>query len=86
MHSFVDLDRVLGVVPAPLVMTLRDIDRGQGSEGLYLHQVPDLLTPFGPPRPPRRRPPKPPRPPREPLRPLPAYIREAVRVWKPIYG
>ncbi|MCA0438522.1 MAG: Fic family protein [Actinobacteria bacterium] len=44
MHSFVDLDRVLGVVPAPLVMTLRDIDRGQGSEGLYLHQVPDLLT------------------------------------------
>ena len=44
MHSFVDLDRVLGVVPAPLVMTLRDIDRGQGSEGLYLNQVPDLLT------------------------------------------
>lgn len=25
-------------------MTLRDIDRGQGSEGLYLNQVPDLLT------------------------------------------
>ena len=44
MHSFVDLDRVLGAVPAPLVMTLRDIDRGQGSEGLYLNQVPDLLT------------------------------------------
>ena len=44
MHSFVDLDRVLGAVPAPLVMTLRDVDRGQGSEGLYRHQVPDLLT------------------------------------------
>ncbi len=44
MHSIVDLDRVLGAVPAPLVMTLRDIDRGQGSEGLYLNQVPDLLT------------------------------------------
>lgn len=44
MHSFVELDRVLGAVPAPLVMTLRDIDRGQGSEGLYLNQVPDLLT------------------------------------------
>jgi len=44
VHSFVDLDRVLGTVPAPLVMTLRDIDRGQGSEGLYLNQVPDLLT------------------------------------------
>jgi Fic family protein len=25
-------------------MTLRDIDRGQGSEGLYRNQVPDLLT------------------------------------------
>lgn len=44
MHSFVDLDRVIGAVPARLVMTLRDIDRGQGSEGLYLNQVPDLFT------------------------------------------
>jgi len=44
VNSFVDLDRALGAVPAPLVMTLRDIDRGQGSEGLYLNQVPDLLT------------------------------------------
>lgn len=44
MHSFVDLDRLLGAVPAPVVMTLRDVDRGQGSEGLYLNQVPDLLT------------------------------------------
>ena len=44
MHSFVDLDRILGAVPAPVVMMLRDIDRGQGSEGLYLNQVPDLLT------------------------------------------
>ncbi|GAA1139916.1 hypothetical protein GCM10009583_07230 [Ornithinicoccus hortensis] len=43
-HSFANLDRVLGAVPAPLVMTLRDVDRGQGSEDLYLHQVPDLLT------------------------------------------
>ena len=25
-------------------MALRDIDRGQGSEGLYINQVPDLLT------------------------------------------
>lgn len=44
MHSFLDLDRVLGTVPAPVVMALRDVDRGQGSEGLYLNQVPDLLT------------------------------------------
>jgi Fic family protein len=44
VHSFVDLDRVLGAVPASLVMTLRDLDRGQGSESLYLNQVPDLLT------------------------------------------
>lgn len=44
MHSFVDLERVLGAVPAPVVMTLRDIDRGQGSEGLYVNQVPDLLN------------------------------------------
>lgn len=44
MHSFADLDRVLGAVPAPVVMTLRDVDRGHGSEGLYLAQVPDLLT------------------------------------------
>ncbi len=44
MHSFVDLDRVPGAVPAPVAMTLRDIDRGQGSEGSYLNQVPDLLT------------------------------------------
>lgn len=44
MHSFVDLDRLLAAVPAPVVMTLRDVDRGQGSEGLYLNQVPDLLT------------------------------------------
>lgn len=44
MHSFAELDRALGAVPAPVVMTLRDIDRGQGSEGLYLDQVPDLLT------------------------------------------
>lgn len=44
MHSFVDLDRVLGAVPASTVMALRQIDRGQGSEGLYLNQVPDLLT------------------------------------------
>lgn len=44
MHSFVDVDQALGAVPAPIVMTLRDIDRGQGSEGLYLNQVPDLVT------------------------------------------
>ena len=44
MHSFIDLDRAVGVVPAPVVMTLSAIDRGQGSEGLYRNQVPDLLT------------------------------------------
>lgn len=44
MHSFADVDRALGSVPAPIVMILRDIDRGQGSEGLYLNQVPDLVT------------------------------------------
>jgi len=44
MNSFVDLERLLGAVPSSVVMTLRDIDRGQGSEGLFRNQVPDLLT------------------------------------------
>lgn len=44
MHSFADLDRLLAGVPAPVVMSLREVDRGQGGEGLSLNQVPDLLA------------------------------------------
>ena len=44
MHSFVDLDRSLGAVPSSVVIRLRRVDRGQGSEDLFRNQVPDLLT------------------------------------------
>src|SRR5680860_229989 len=44
MHSFVNLERSLGSVPSSVVMALSRVDRGQGSEDLYLNQVPDLLT------------------------------------------
>lgn len=44
MHSFVDLDRLLATVPSAVVIRLRRVDRGQGSEDLFRHQVPDLLT------------------------------------------
>ncbi|TDO44921.1 Fic family protein [Kribbella sp. VKM Ac-2527] len=44
MRSFADLDRLIGQVPASVVIRLRDIDTGRGSEGLYRHQLPALLT------------------------------------------
>ena len=51
--------------------------------------LPAILTQAGPPRPPRPRAPRPapaPRAPLPPLRPLQAYVRAAVRAWKPLYG
>jgi Fic family protein len=44
MRSFADLDRLIGQVPAHVVIRLRDIDTGRGSEALYRHQLPALLT------------------------------------------
>jgi len=44
MQSFVELERSLGAVPSDVVMGLRRVDRGQGSEDLFRNQVPDLLT------------------------------------------
>lgn len=44
MRSFGDLDRVIGRVPADVVMRLRTIDTGRGSEALYRNQLPALLT------------------------------------------
>ncbi|MFI6678002.1 Fic family protein [Kribbella sp. NPDC050470] len=44
MRSFADLDRIIGRVPAELVMRLRSIDTGRGSEALHRHQLPALLT------------------------------------------
>jgi Fic family protein len=44
MRSFMDLDRLIGQVPAHVVMHLRAIDTGRGSEALYRHQLPALLT------------------------------------------
>lgn len=44
MRSFADLDRLVGRVPADIVMRLRSIDTGRGSEALYRHQLPALLT------------------------------------------
>lgn len=44
MHSFVDLNRSLASVPAPVVMALSRVDRGRGGEGLFRHQLPHLLT------------------------------------------
>ena len=44
MRSFADLDRLIGRVPAGVVMALRSIDTGRGSEALYRHQLPGLLT------------------------------------------
>ncbi|TDU91556.1 Fic family protein [Kribbella voronezhensis] len=44
MRSFADLDRLIGQVPAHIVIRLRDIDTGRGSEALYRHQLPALLT------------------------------------------
>ncbi|MDX2971557.1 Fic family protein [Kribbella solani] len=44
MRSFADLDHLIGRVPAHIVMRLRSIDTGRGSEALYRHQLPALLT------------------------------------------
>jgi Fic family protein len=44
VRSFTELDRVIGRVPAEVVMRLRSIDTGRGSEALYRHQLPALLT------------------------------------------
>lgn len=44
MRSFADLDRLIGRVPAEVVMRLREIDIGRGSEALYRNQLPALLT------------------------------------------
>lgn len=44
MRSFADLDRLIGRVPAEVVMRLRVIDTGRGSEALYRNQLPALLT------------------------------------------
>ncbi|GAA1628708.1 Fic family protein [Kribbella alba] len=44
MRSFADLDRLIGHVPAEVVMRLRAIDTGRGSEALYRNQLPALLT------------------------------------------
>lgn len=44
MRSFADLDRLVGQVPADVVMRLRAIDTGSGSEALYRNQLPALLT------------------------------------------
>lgn len=44
MRSFADLDRLIGQVPADVVMRLRTIDTGRGSEALYRNQLPALLT------------------------------------------
>ncbi|MGH3326374.1 MAG: Fic family protein [Streptomycetales bacterium] len=44
MRSFADLDRLIGQVPAEVVVRLRTIDTGRGSEALYRNQLPALLT------------------------------------------
>lgn len=44
MRSFLDLDVAVGRVPADVVMSLRVIDTGRGSEALFRHQLPALLT------------------------------------------
>lgn len=44
MRSFADLDAFIGCVPADVVMHLRAIDIGSGSEALYRNQLPALLT------------------------------------------
>jgi Fic family protein len=44
VRSFAHLDRLIGHVPAEIVMRLRAIDTGRGSEALYRNQLPALLT------------------------------------------
>jgi Fic family protein len=44
VRSFVDLDQLIGQVPARLVTTLSAVDVGRGSEALYRDQLPGLLS------------------------------------------
>jgi Fic family protein len=44
VRSFADLDRLIGHVPAEVVVRLRSVDTGRGSEALYRNQLPALLT------------------------------------------
>jgi Fic family protein len=44
MRSFIDLDRLIGHVPADVVVRLRDLDFGSGSEALYRDQLPGMLS------------------------------------------
>ncbi|WP_129664629.1 Fic family protein [Phytoactinopolyspora endophytica] len=44
MRSFMDLGQTIGHVPANIVATLREIDLGSGTEALYRHQLPGLLS------------------------------------------
>jgi Fic family protein len=44
LHSFTDLEALIGLVPAQVVTRLSVIDVGRGSEALYRDQMPGLLT------------------------------------------
>lgn len=44
MRSFIDLDTLIGRVPARVVSRLSAIDFGRGAEALYRDQMPGLLT------------------------------------------
>lgn len=43
MRSFIDLDSLIGAVPAGVVTRLSTVDAGRGSEALYGDQLPGLL-------------------------------------------
>lgn len=44
MRSFSDVDRLIGQVPARLVISLSAVDVGRGSEALFRDQLPGLLS------------------------------------------
>jgi len=44
VRSFADPDTLVGAVPFAIVRDLRTIDSGRGSEDLYRHKLPALLT------------------------------------------
>jgi Fic family protein len=44
MRSFVELDRLIGQVPARVVARLRAVDYGRGTEALYRDQLPGMLN------------------------------------------
>jgi Fic family protein len=44
LHSFADLNALIGLVPAQVVTRLSAIDFGRGSEALFRDQMPGLLT------------------------------------------